>query len=68
MKMKAYVLVHRGGHGGWRYQRVARILRAKGHDVSTPTLTGLGEREHLLAPTSTFNRRHRQSAALQGSA
>lgn len=48
--MKTYVLVHGGGHGGWCYQRVARLLRAKGHDVHTPTLTGLGEREHLLGP------------------
>ncbi len=46
--MATYVLVHGGGHGGWCYQRVARILRTEGHDVYTPTLTGLGERAHLL--------------------
>jgi pimeloyl-ACP methyl ester carboxylesterase len=46
--MATYVLVHGGGHGGWCYQRVARLLRAEGHDVLTPTLTGLGERAHLL--------------------
>jgi pimeloyl-ACP methyl ester carboxylesterase len=45
-----YVLVHGGAHGGWCYQRVARILRSSGNDVYTPTLTGLGERAHLLAP------------------
>ena len=48
--MATYVLVHGGGHGGWCYQRVARILRAAGHEVYTPTLTGLGERAHLLSP------------------
>jgi pimeloyl-ACP methyl ester carboxylesterase len=48
--MRSYVLVHGGGHGGWCYQPVARILRSKGHEVYTPTLTGLGEREHLLSP------------------
>lgn len=48
--MATYVLVHGGGHGGWCYQRVARLLRAAGHDVDTPTLTGLGERAHLLGP------------------
>ena len=48
--MATYVLVHGGGHGGWCYQRVARILRSAGHDVYTPTLTGLGERSHLLGP------------------
>jgi pimeloyl-ACP methyl ester carboxylesterase len=46
--MKTYVLVHGGGHGGWCYQPVARLLRAQGHEVYTPTLTGLGERGHLL--------------------
>ena len=46
--MATYVLVHGGGHGGWCYQKVARLLRAAGHDVYTPTLTGLGERSHLL--------------------
>jgi pimeloyl-ACP methyl ester carboxylesterase len=46
--MATYVLVHGGGHGGWCYQRVARLLRAAGHEVYAPTLTGLGERSHLL--------------------
>jgi len=45
-----YVLVHGGGHGGWCYQRVARILRSAGHEVHTPTLSGLGERSHLMRP------------------
>lgn len=48
--MATYVLVHGGGHGGWCYQPVARILRSKGHEVYAPSLTGLGEREHLLSP------------------
>jgi pimeloyl-ACP methyl ester carboxylesterase len=46
--MATYVLVPGGAHGGWCYQRVARILREAGHDVYTPTLTGVGERYHLL--------------------
>jgi pimeloyl-ACP methyl ester carboxylesterase len=49
-RMATYVLVHGGGHGGWCYQRVARRLRSAGHEVYTPTLTGLGERAHLLRP------------------
>lgn len=48
--MATYVLVHGGGHGGWCYQPVARIMRSQGQEVYTPTLTGLGEREHLLSP------------------
>ncbi|MCX5044199.1 alpha/beta hydrolase [Aldersonia sp. NBC_00410] len=47
--MATYVLVHGGGHGGWCYQRVAALLRNAGHDVYTPTLSGLGERAHLLS-------------------
>lgn len=46
--MATYVLVHGGGHGGWCYQPVARLLRSRGHDVYAPSLTGLGEREHLF--------------------
>jgi pimeloyl-ACP methyl ester carboxylesterase len=48
--MATYVLVHGGGHGGWCYHKVARILRSAGHDVYAPTLTGLGERSHLVSP------------------
>ena len=48
--MATYVLVHGGGHGGWCYAKVARLLGAAGHDVATPTFTGLGERSHLLHP------------------
>jgi pimeloyl-ACP methyl ester carboxylesterase len=43
-----FVLVHGAWHGGWCWQRVADRLRASGHKVFTPTLTGVGERAHLL--------------------
>jgi pimeloyl-ACP methyl ester carboxylesterase len=43
-----FVLVHGAWHGGWCWQRVAGRLRSGGHTVFTPTLTGLGERSHLL--------------------
>jgi pimeloyl-ACP methyl ester carboxylesterase len=48
--MATYVLVHGAWHGGWCWNRVAPLLREKGHDVYTPTLTGLGERSHLATP------------------
>ena len=48
--MATFVLVHGGGHGGWCYRKLAPLLRAAGHKVYTPTLTGLGERAHLLNP------------------
>ena len=45
-----FVLVHGAWHGGWCWRRVADRLRRDGHAVFTPTLTGLGERSHLLRP------------------
>ena len=45
--MSTFVIVHGAFGGGWEWTRVARILRDQGHDVWTPTLTGLGDRAHL---------------------
>lgn len=45
--MATIVIIHGGWGGGWEWTPVARMLRQRGHDVFTPTLTGLGEREHL---------------------
>jgi pimeloyl-ACP methyl ester carboxylesterase len=50
-----FVLVHGAWHGGWCYDWVAKRLRAQGHGVFTPTLTGLGERSHLLKDTTDLN-------------
>jgi pimeloyl-ACP methyl ester carboxylesterase len=47
---QTFVLVHGGWHGGWCWKKVTPLLRAAGHHVCTPTLTGLGERSHLLTP------------------
>jgi pimeloyl-ACP methyl ester carboxylesterase len=43
-----FVLVHGAWHGGWCYRRVADQLSAMGHQVFTPTLTGLADRSHLI--------------------
>lgn len=43
-----FILVHGAWHGGWCWRDVAGRLRAAGQSVWTPTLTGLGERQHLL--------------------
>ena len=45
--MATFILVHGAWCGGWCYARVAALLRARGHIVFTPTLTGQGERAHL---------------------
>jgi pimeloyl-ACP methyl ester carboxylesterase len=46
---KTFVLVHGAWHGGWCWRRVADVLERQGHKVFTPTLTGLGERSHLMS-------------------
>ncbi|NRR29652.1 alpha/beta fold hydrolase [Oxalobacteraceae bacterium] len=46
---KTFVLVHGAWYGGWCWDKVARMLRAQGHSVSTPTCPGVGEQAHLLS-------------------
>ena len=43
------MLVHGAWHGGWCWHRVGDRLRRAGHRVFAPTLTGVGERRHLLS-------------------
>lgn len=45
--MATFVIVHGGFGGGWEWTPVAQLLRERGHEVFTPTLTGMGERAHL---------------------
>jgi pimeloyl-ACP methyl ester carboxylesterase len=45
--MTTFVVVHGAWSGAWGWDRVADILREKGHRVHVPTLSGLGERSHL---------------------
>ncbi len=49
-ELRTFVLVHGSWHGGWCWRRVADRLEKRGHKVFAPTLTGLGERVHLLTP------------------
>ena len=42
--MGTFVLIHGGASGGWYFPHTTKYLRNAGHDVFTPTLTGLGER------------------------
>ena len=48
-QQKTFVLIHGAWHGGWCWRRVSDLLEKKGHKVFSPTLTGLGERSHLLS-------------------
>ena len=48
--MATFVLVHGGHHGGWCYLKVMRRLQARGHVVYAPSMSGMGERSHLMHP------------------
>ncbi len=50
-----FVLVHGAWCGGWIWRRVADRLRARGHRVFTPTLTGLADRSHLATADVTLS-------------
>jgi len=52
---RTYVLVHGAVHGGWCWRYVASRLRSAGHEVYTPTQTGLGERRHLMSRDITID-------------
>jgi pimeloyl-ACP methyl ester carboxylesterase len=53
--MATFVIVHGMWSGGWYFQPTARMLRAAGHEVYTPTLTGIGERVHLGSPDTDLD-------------
>lgn len=48
------VLVHGAWHGGWCWAKVQPALQAAGHRVFAPSLTGLGDREHLREPVPSL--------------
>ena len=49
-----FLLIHGAWHGGWVWNEISEILRYQRHSVSTPTLTGLGEKKHLLSSKITI--------------
>jgi len=53
--MAAFVLVHGAWHGAWCWARVLPVLRAAGHAAHAVTLTGVGERAHLLSRDITLD-------------
>jgi pimeloyl-ACP methyl ester carboxylesterase len=52
--MAHFVLIHGAWHGAWCWQRVLPLLRAAGHAADAVTLTGVGERAHLLTRNVTL--------------
>lgn len=50
MGMATFVLIHGAFTGGWIWRRTSRALTKLGHEAFRPTLTGCGERSHMLRP------------------
>ncbi len=48
--MTTFVLVHGAWSGAHGFRKIRPLLRAAGHEVFTPSLTGIGERVHLASP------------------
>jgi pimeloyl-ACP methyl ester carboxylesterase len=45
--MATYLICHGAWSGGWSWKKMRPLLQGAGHDLFTPTYTGLGERAHL---------------------
>jgi pimeloyl-ACP methyl ester carboxylesterase len=48
--MATFVVAHGAWSAAWAWKKVRPLLRARGHEIFTPTYTGLGERAHQATP------------------
>jgi len=48
--MAIFVVAHGAWSAGWAWKKMRPLLRERGHELYTPTYTGLGERAHLASP------------------
>jgi pimeloyl-ACP methyl ester carboxylesterase len=48
--LAVFVVAHGAWSAGWAWKKMRPLLRAAGHELWTPTYTGLGERAHLAKP------------------
>lgn len=48
--MTTFLVAHGAWTAGWGWKKMHPLIRAAGHRLVTPTLTGLGERAHLADP------------------
>ena len=53
--MATFVVAHGAWSAGWAWKKMRPLMRAAGHDLWTPTYTGLGEREHLGTPDTSLD-------------
>ena len=45
--MATFVVAHGAWSAGWAWKKMRPLMRGAGHELWTPTYTGLGERAHL---------------------
>ena len=45
--MATFVVAHGAWSAGWAWKKMRPLMRAAGHELFTPTYTGIGERSHL---------------------
>ena len=48
--MATFVVAHGAWSAGWAWKKMRPLLRERGHELYTPSYTGLGERAHLASP------------------
>ena len=45
--MATFLVAHGAWSAGWAWKKMRPLMRARGHEIFTPTYTGMGERAHL---------------------
>ena len=53
--MATIVVAHGAWSSAWAWKKMRPLLRAAGHDLWTPSYTGLGERAHLARPETDLS-------------
>ena len=53
--MATFLICHGAWSAAWAWKKVRPLLRAAGHEVFTPTYTGLGERAHHASRAVTLD-------------
>ncbi|MCC6775409.1 MAG: alpha/beta fold hydrolase [Hyphomicrobiales bacterium] len=48
--MTIFIVAHGAWSSGWAWKKMRPLLRNAGHELWTPSYTGLGERAHLAGP------------------
>jgi pimeloyl-ACP methyl ester carboxylesterase len=48
--MATFLVAHGAWSAGWAWKKMRPLMRAAGHELWTPTYTGVGERAHMARP------------------